>query len=153
LTSPIRNIKDFLTGFIYIVIGLSAIIIARDYGMGTTRKMGPAYFPTVLSVLLILVGIISLVRSFIKQGSPVGKVAFKGLLLVTVSTVFFGLILRSAGLIIAIPVFVVGSSYASRLFHWRYSLILAAGLTVFCVLIFLKGLGLPIPIIGPWFGR
>jgi hypothetical protein len=29
---------------------------------------------------------------------------------------------------------------------------MAAGLTVFCVLVFLKGLGIPMPTIGHWFG-
>jgi hypothetical protein len=31
-------------------------------------------------------------------------------------------------------------------------LALAAGITVFCVLVFLKGLGVPLPVIGPWLG-
>jgi len=29
---------------------------------------------------------------------------------------------------------------------------MAAGLTIFCVLVFLKGLDIPLPLIGPWFG-
>jgi putative tricarboxylic transport membrane protein len=29
---------------------------------------------------------------------------------------------------------------------------MAVGLTIFCSLVFLKGLGIPLPIIGPWFG-
>ena len=29
----------------------------------------------------------------------------------------------------------------------------AAGITVFCVVIFLKGLGVPLPILGSWFGN
>ncbi|HWR59278.1 MAG TPA: tripartite tricarboxylate transporter TctB family protein, partial [Thermodesulfovibrionales bacterium] len=65
------NPKDFWSGIIYVAFGVAAIIIARDYKMGTALKMGPAYFPTVISVFLITVGIISIVRSFIKQGSPV----------------------------------------------------------------------------------
>ena len=30
--------------------------------------------------------------------------------------------------------------------------LLALGLLVFCVLVFVKGLGLPMPLFGPWFG-
>jgi putative tricarboxylic transport membrane protein len=153
LISFSRNPKDFWTGVIYIVFGTAAIIIGRDYGMGTAQKMGPAYFPVVLSVLLIVIGIISLVRSFIKPGTPLGGYAFKGLLLVTASTVLFGLIVRGAGLVIALPLLVIVSSYASKQFSWKYSLSMAAGLTVFCILIFLKGLGVPLPILGSWFGR
>jgi hypothetical protein len=148
-----RNPKDFWPGIIYIVIGMTAIIIGRDYKMGTALKMGPAYFPFMLSSLLILVGIISLVRSFIKTGSPLGSFAFKGMLLVAVSTVLFGLTLRGGGLIIALPLLVIISAYASRRFNWRHSIMLAIGLTAFCALIFLKGLGVPIPVAGSWFGR
>ena len=55
--SPIeRNAKDFWTGVVYIAIGAAAIFIGRDYGMGTAMKMGPAYFPVILSGLLILIG-------------------------------------------------------------------------------------------------
>ncbi len=153
LSRLIRNVKDFWTGVIYIAFGSAAIIISRDYGMGTAVKMGPAYFPTILSVLLILIGVISLVRSFIKQGSPVGAFALKGLVLVIASIILFGFIVRGAGLIIALPVLVIVSSYASSRFRWQYSLLLAAGLTVFCILIFQKGLGVPLPILGSWFGQ
>jgi hypothetical protein len=148
----IRSTKDFWTGLIYIFFGLTAVLIARDYGMGTALRMGPGYFPTVLGALLTLIGIISLVRSFIEPGSPIGGFAVKGLLLVVGSTLVFGLIIREAGLVIALPVFVIISAYASVHFRWGPSLALAAGLTLFCVLVFLKGLGVPLPILGSWFG-
>ena len=81
-----RNAKDFWTGVIYVVVGTAAIAFSRDYGMGTAVKMGPAYFPTVLSAALILIGSISLIRSFIKPGTPIGGFALKGLFLVLAST-------------------------------------------------------------------
>src|SRR6266581_2007440 len=95
----IRNAKDFWTGLIYVFFGSSAILIGREYGMGTAIKMGPAYFPTILGGLLVII-----------------------------------------------------SAYASTRFRWHPTLLLAAGLTVFCALVFLKGLGIPLPVIGPWFG-
>lgn len=148
----IRSTKDFWTGLIYVFFGSSAVLIARDYGMGTALRMGPGYFPTVLGVLLALIGIISLVRSFIATGSPIGGLAFKGLLLVVGSTLVFGFIVRGAGLAVALPALVIMSAYASARFRWGPSLALAAGITLFCVLVFLKGLGVPLPILGSWFG-
>ena len=147
-----RNPKDFWTGIIYIAFGLTAVIIARDYSMGTTLKMGPSYFPTVLGSLLILIGIVSVVRSFIQAGTPIGRFAAKGVFLVVVSTLVFGLIVRGAGLAVALPVFVIMSAYASVHFRWGPTLAVAAGLTAFCILVFLKGLGVPLPILGSWFG-
>jgi hypothetical protein len=147
-----RNPKDLWTGIIYVVVGAAAIFIARDYGLGTPRKMGPAFFPAGLSIILIVIGIISLVRSFIRPGTPVGRITFKGLLLVTGATVLFGFIVRGAGLIIAMPVLVIVSAYGSDKFSWRTSIVMAIVLTAFCILIFLKGLGIPLPVFGSWFG-
>jgi hypothetical protein len=148
----IRNAKDFWTGLIYIFFGSSAILIGREYGMGTAIKMGPAYFPTILGGLLVGIGVISVIRSFIIPGAPIAAFAFKGLSLVSVSALVFGFLVRRAGLAIALPLLVIISAYASTRFRWRPTLLIAAGLTVFCALVFLKGLGIPLPIIGPWFG-
>jgi hypothetical protein len=150
--SPARNPKDFWTGLIYIFFGSSAILIARDYGMGTAIKMGPAYFPSILGGLLLVIGAIAVIRSFIVPGAPISAFAFKGLALVSVSVLVFGFVVRGAGLAVALPLLVIISAYASARFRWRPTLIMAAGLTIFCVLVFLKGLGIPLPVIGPWFG-
>jgi hypothetical protein len=147
------NPKDFWTGLIYIFVGTGALIISRDYGMGTAVKMGPAYFPTILSLLLMVIGIISVLRSFLKSGSPIGAVAWKGLVLIVVSTVLFGAIVRGAGLIIALPLLVIVSACASARFSWKTSIAEAVGITVFCIFVFLKGLGVPLPILGSWFGN
>jgi hypothetical protein len=147
-----RNPKDFWTGLLYIFFGAAAVIIARDYNMGTAFKMGPAYFPTILGAVLAGIGAISVIRSFITPGAPVGAFAFKGLALVILSVVVFGFLVREAGLVVALPLLIIISAYASMRFRWRSTLIMAAGLTIFCALVFVRGLGIPLPIIGPWLG-
>lgn len=148
----IRSSKDFYAGLLYVFFGASAFVVARDYNMGTAFRMGPAYFPTVLSVLLIVIGVASVIRAFIVPGTPVGRLALSGLLWVTASVVLFGFLVRGAGLAVALPVLVVSSATASAKFRWRPTLVMAVGITIFCVLVFLKGLGIPLPVIGPWFG-
>jgi hypothetical protein len=147
-----RNPKDFWTGLLYIFFGASAIIIARDYNMGTAVRMGPAFFPTILGAVLAVIGAIAVIRSFIAPGTPIGGFSFKGLGLVTLSVVVFGLLVRGAGLAVALPLLVIISAYGSTRFRWHTTLIMAAGLTIFCALVFVKGLGIPLPIIGPWLG-
>lgn len=153
MLQPVKNVKDFWAGIIYIGVGAAAIVLGQEYGMGTAVKMGPAYFPIILSVLLIGIGAVSVVRSFVKQGSPIGTFSIKGLVLIIASIALFGFMIRNAGLIIALPVFVILSSFASVRFRWHYSLMLAVGLTVFCYFVFQKGLGVPLPILGSWFGE
>jgi 4-hydroxybenzoate polyprenyltransferase len=52
----------------------------------------------------------------------------------------------------ALILLVVVSAYASARFRWPVALVLAGGLTVGSSIIFVWLLGLPIPIIGTWFG-
>jgi putative tricarboxylic transport membrane protein len=148
----IRSTKDFWSGVLYIFFGSVALFVGRDYGMGTALKMGPAYFPSLLGGLLIVVGAISVIRSFLVQGTPIGRFALKQLAIVVGSVILFGAIVRGAGLAIALPLLAMVSASASIRFRWAPSILMAAGLTVFCILVFVKGLGVPLPLLGSWFG-
>ena len=44
------------------------------------------------------------------------------------------------------------TAYASAQFRWLQTLALAAVATIFCALVFVKGLGVPLPLIGRWLG-
>ncbi len=49
--------KDFWAGLMLIAIGTATVLIARNYPFGTTLRMGPGYFPTVLGGVLVLFGL------------------------------------------------------------------------------------------------
>ena len=148
----IRHPKDFWSGLIFIAVGGAAVAIARTYPMGSAVRMGPAYFPTVLGALLTLIGIAVLIRSFVTPGDRIDGFAWKPLALVLGATILFGVLVRSGGLVVALIVLVLVSAWASRNFRWVSAVALAVGLTVFSVVVFVKALGLPIPIIGAWLG-
>lgn len=151
MISPVRNPKDFFAGALYAVFGLIAVVIGSDYDMGTATRMGPAYFPTVLGGLLIFIGVLAIGRSFLTEGEAIGRFAYKALFLVLGATLAFGFLLRGAGLAIALLVLVIISAYASRQFRWGPAILLAVGLAAFSVLVFIKGLGVPLPLLGSWF--
>jgi hypothetical protein len=153
VATRIRNPKDFWTGIIFMAFGGAAVIFGREYPFGTTFKMGPGYFPTVLGALLALVGLITSLRGLLRSGTAVGAFAYREMFLVLAATVLFGLLLRAAGLIVAVMLLVVVSAYASRYFRWGIAMALGVGMSAFCVLVFVKALGLPIPMFGPWFGQ
>jgi len=148
----IRHPKDFWSGIVFLFFGLSAIVIGQDYEMGTAGRMGPAYFPSVLGGLLALVGAASLIRSFFRQGEPIGRLYWRELLLVLVAVLLFGFLVRDAGLIPATLVLIMISSYAGQKFNLAKSIALAIGAALFAVGLFVKLLGLPMPMFGPWFG-
>lgn len=150
--SFIRHPKDFWTGIMFLIFGLAAIILGQEYAMGTAGKMGPAYFPTILGGLLSLIGVIGVIRSFVHDGEPIEKFYLRELFLILGAVLLFGFLMRGAGLIIAVIVLIVMSAYASPKFRWGEVLLLAGGLAAFSVLVFVKLLGLPMPMLGPWLG-
>ena len=131
-------------------IGLFALFIASGYPMGTASRMGPAYFPVVLGGLLTLIGLATTLRSLWTRGEAIQQFSIKNTALILVAVFLFGLLVRNGGFVVAVPALILVSAYASTQFRLKASLILSAAAVAFCVLVFVKGLGLPLPIFGPW---
>jgi Tripartite tricarboxylate transporter TctB family len=149
----IRNARDFWAGAIYLALAIAVIFIGRDYQFGTSARMGPGYFPTVLGAVLAIIGIVSIGRSFIRPGEAISAIAWRPLALVLGATVLFGLLLPRAGVLIALPCLIVVSALASRNSRPEVTSIAAlVGVVAFCVVVFVKGLGVPMPLVGTWFG-
>jgi uncharacterized membrane protein YuzA (DUF378 family) len=152
MTSLVRSPKDFWAGAIYLIIGIAAVWIARNYTFGSGARMGPGYFPTILGYILAIFGLASIARSLLQPGGPIGAIAWKPLALITAGTVLFGFLLPRAGFVISLAVLVLISAAASEnsRFNWR-TLVGLCALIAFCALIFVKLLGVPLPILGTWF--
>ncbi len=153
MRSAIRSPRDFWAGALYVAFGAAAVLIGRDYPLGSGARMGPGYFPAMLGWLLVGIGAAALLRAFLRGGEPIGAIAWRPLALVVGATVLFGLLLRPLGAAPALAVLLGVSALASR--HSRAdarTLLAFAGLVAFCVLVFIKGLGVPMPILGSLFG-
>lgn len=152
MRSHVRSPKDFWSGMMFLAISLATVLIAQDYPMGTAGRMGPGFFPSVLGGLLGLIGLGTLINSFRTDAEALERFAIKDMVLILGSVLLFGFLVRGAGLIVAIPALIMISAFGSTKFRWKASVALAVGATIFCILLFVKALGLPLPIIGPWFG-
>ena len=146
----IRNNKDFWAGVMLIVTGATSVIVARDYAFGTSVRMGPGYFPSVLGGLLVLFGLY-LVASGLRSNEKIeAGWSLRAVVVLPLSLVMFGLLMQHAGFVPALFVLVVGSAMAGTEFRLIEALLLAAGLTVFAVGLFIYGLGLPYPLFASW---
>ena len=128
-------------------------MIGRDYGMGSGREDGAGIFPyRAREPTDSHRDDCSVVRSFIQPGTPIGGFTVKGLVLVIVSVLCSVFIVKRRGS----GHRVARAGDDQRLCQQPVSLgptfALAAGLTLFCVVVFIKGLGVPLPILGSWFG-
>ena len=144
--------KDLWSGIIFIALGCAAVILGQGNPMGTAMRMGPAYFPTMLGLLLALIGIAVVLRAIIKPGPSISRISFGKPALILAATALFGLLLNSLGLASALILLVVMCAFASERFRWPVALALAVGLAISSSIIFVYLLGLPIPILGTWFG-
>jgi hypothetical protein len=63
----ITNGKDFWAGLMFVAFGIAFMWVSRNYAMGTSVRMGPAYFPTVLGGLLAVLGGAVLFRAFVTK--------------------------------------------------------------------------------------
>ena len=143
----LRDNKDFWAGMMLIGIGAAAMWTASHYPFGTTRRMGPGYFPTVLGAILILFGICVMVKGLRSNDKIRAKWSPLALILLTLSLVLFGVLMRYAGFIPALMVIIFGSAAAGRGFKFVEVLLLTVALTALSVGVFIWALGLPYPLI------
>ena len=143
-----RNPKDFWAGLLFLGLGVAAVVVAlrSGYELGSARKMGPGYFPVWLGSGLAVTGILLAGKAFVTAGPPIGRWAILPLVLITIGTLLFAAMVNVVGLAPAIVALVLVSAFASVRFSLLWALPLALGLAVACVLVFVKGLGIAVPV-------
>lgn len=156
-----RNEQDFFAGLLFIAFGGVFAAGAYAYPIGSASDMGPGYFPRLLGVLTVVLGIAVLAKSILGatvEDGRVGALAWKPLALILGANLLFGILigglpsvgLPPGGLILGVVVLVVVSSLASGEFVLREVLMLAAVLTVGVYLVCVKLLNLYLPLWPPF---
>lgn len=139
----VRENQDFWSGVMLIVVGMTAIVIARDYPFGTALRMGPGYFPTILGGILALFGLFFVARALRSTDKIEPGWSLRALIVIPVSLVLFGIMMTYAGFVPALMVLIFGSALATTEFRAIEALLLTIGLTFGCVVVFIWALGLP----------
>ncbi|APV49952.1 hypothetical protein BWI17_09795 [Betaproteobacteria bacterium GR16-43] len=152
------NQTDFWSGVMFTAIGVLFLVVAYGvkfgdtvllpgYSMGTPARMGPAFFPFWLGLILAVLGVaivINALRS--KEAKPLEKFHWGPILWVLGAVVAFGLLMKPIGMPLAGLVLVIVSSLGGENFRWKPTIFLAIGLVVFATGVFVYGLKLPIPL-------
>jgi hypothetical protein len=145
----VRNPRDFGSAIVLMLIGLAGLYFGLDLTYGTAARMGPGYFPRLLSWLIIAIGAFIGVKSLFTDGPPIERPMFRPLAFVLVSILIFGYLMDYVGLAITGVVLVVVAAYARKDVNLTETMIYAVGLSVGTVLVFAYGLGQPLP---AWWG-
>lgn len=144
----IKAPQDFGAGMVFLGAGVFVIATAWDYPLGSASRMSYGYMPMLLGGALCLVGATIALRALWIAGAPLPRLAPRPLLAL-LAVVIFGLLLRPAGLILATLALIVVSVMATRRFRWADMALLSLLLIPFNWLVFVRALGLPLPLT-PW---
>lgn len=137
-------------GAIFIAVGLFFGYQSLGQEIGNAFRMGPGYFPLVLSGILILLGAIIVVQATRVTGEPVGQIAWRGMIFILPAPIFFGLTVRGLGFVPALFFTALIAAFASQRMRPGTALIVALALTIFSTIVFSYALGLPFQRFGPW---
>jgi hypothetical protein len=133
----------------FIGFGVLAVLIARDYPMGSAMRMGPGYFPTYLGAISIVIGAIMTGRAYQFEGEGIARWGWRPLLWLSAAFASFGLLMERAGFVLALLALIIASSLAGRDSRPLELVLLIAVLISGSVGLFIYGLELPYRLF-PW---
>jgi hypothetical protein len=142
------TLQDVWAGALLAAFGVAALIFGADLPMGTARRMGPGYMPYGLAWLLILFGALVALRGALAAGEAVGRTRLRPFIGVLGAGLAFALLIDRAGILIASASAILGAALADRTSRWHEVAALAVLALAFCAIVFVKLLGLNIPL---WF--
>lgn len=142
MTSRLPRSKDFWAGATFVLAALLAIYFGWDLSLGSARRMGPGYFPMMVAGLLLLTGVVVAVQGLSREAETVEKGALRPAL-VLFAVMLFALLLPTFGLVVAVAAMAIAASVASPSVRPTETVLLAAGLSIFAVAVFIWAVGLP----------
>jgi hypothetical protein len=144
--------RDHWAGCLVAFIGVGIGYGAVGYKIGTLRQMGPGFFPLMLAVILVVVGVMiaATPADAAEQGhdpAAAGRTEWVGCACIVGGVLAFILLAERTGMLPATFVSVFISSLGDRDGTLTSSLLLAGAVTVFAVLLFFYGLQIQLPLL------
>ena len=134
------------------LLGAGAAVVGSRYDIGTLRRMGPGFFPTVLGILLAFIGVLIAGSASLNAASSDHESALKpdwrGWFCIVAGAGLFVALAAHAGLVPATMACVFVAAMGDRTNRWIEALLLACGVTIFGVGLFYYVLRIQIPLFG-----
>ena len=139
--------SDMVAGALLVTVGLSVSAVAfLFYPLGTIARMGPGMFPMILGLLLGFLGVLLVLQS-LRQSGDAPDIRVLSPLFILGSIASFAILMPTAGMIPAILGVTIISSMAELQIRAASLFLLCIALCVLAPLVFVVGLGLPIPLV------
>jgi tripartite tricarboxylate transporter TctB family protein len=138
------NDQNLVRGLVLIAISLVFGLSALRYPLGDFSRAGPGLFPLMVSSLLLLIGVVTVIKSRFVKAVPLGF-NLKNIAIILLSLCGFALISKYVNMIAGIVFMVFFSSIAASTYSIARNAKVAAGL-VAIAFAFQKLLGLNLPL-------
>lgn len=138
--------KDVISGLMFVAIGVFGLAMSLQFDFGSTRSPGPGFFPNVLSVLLILIGVGVAAKGLMAATREMPSFVWRPLVLIPLAVLLFALAIGPLGLALAVFLAALTATFARPGYGTLPRVVTAAGLTLFSALLFVAVLQLPIPL-------
>ena len=150
MEASIKGTQDFLSGLLFILIGLTFMLVGWRLPMGSVTQMGPGYIPMGAASILVMLGLACAVRGVAAHGPRPAPIVWRPVAFISGAVLAFGLSLERLGLVAAILLTVCIGRLAVPHARFASTLALAIGLIVLCVALFHYGFGVPAPVWPPF---
>jgi len=143
----IRSPQNFVAGLALIAIALFAIWAVSDLSQGSLRIIGPAMMPRWIAIFIGVAGLMFLIGGFIFDGAPLDRWHLRGPFFICTGMILFALTIRTPGFLIAGPLTIMLVGYGTTEVRKFELIAFAAGMTAFCIVLFVTILDQPIPVL------
>jgi hypothetical protein len=148
-----RSFPDVLAGGIFVLIGGAFAVGSLGYELGTPLRMGPGAFPLLVGATVAALGLGIAVKGLVAgEVISFGPIPWRAVGVIVLAVLFFGFTVRGLGFVPTCAVTALLTTLASTRVRPLTAVAVAAGLTLASTLIFVVGLQLRIPLMGPWLG-
>jgi putative tricarboxylic transport membrane protein len=127
--------QNLISGLFLLLVGLFFLINSLQYDFGNLRNIGPGFFPTVLSIMLIIFGIIISLQSYKLDNKIFFN--FKSFLIIATAIFLYALTFEITGIIISTIVLILIYSMLLKT-NWQEKLFMIIGISIFNFVLFFQ---------------
>ena len=143
---PLAGRRDFMAGFVLVIIAIAITIAAFDLRIGTPARMGPGFLPLALGILLAAVGLSVMVSACYNIEPRPTFQNLRPLAALLAGFIAFALLIDDAGLALAAFAAVFLASFAAPGRQWFEAGLFAAALSAFAIFVFIVVLDMPLQV-------
>jgi hypothetical protein len=140
---PVRAPQDYYGGLVLMMLAVLALIASAELPGQRGFAFGPGTAPRLFAIMLFGLSAAVTLVGVTTVGPVIEKYKLRGPLWVLFAICLFATMIRPVGLVVASFLTWMISILGSTEMRWVESLIAAAAMTVFCVLLFVYLLNLP----------